>query len=887
MTQRRTEQQPAGLSDLQAEQARREHGSNELPQQKGKTLLRQLLASFGDPIIKILLIALAVNVIFLFQTADWFETLGIAAAILIATFVSTLSERGSEMAFRQLQEEASQTMCRVRRNGETVTLPLGGIVVGDIILLEAGEKLPADGVLISGALSVDQSALNGESKEAQKTADPALERAEGLAQKSSLFRGSIVCSGEGIMRVSAVGGHSFYGSMAHELQAETRESPLKVRLGGLAAVVSRLGYIGAGIVAAAYLINTFLIDTGMNAAVMLERVRDIPFLLTHIMNAVTMAVTIVVVAVPEGLPMMITVILSSNMKKMLRDHVLVRKMVGIETAGSLNLLFTDKTGTLTVGSLSVTRFVSGSAGEYGKISHLKKDRGLYELYALSARYNTASDISRGTALGGNATDRALLSSILPVSGTGADILVTSKIPFDSRYKYSAASVQGRYNLTLVKGAPEKILPAAKYYFDENGSVRPLKEFEKLKEKWSEMAKSAMRVLAIAASEEAVREGEGFPPLILIGLVGIKDEIRREAKEAVLSVRGAGIQTVMITGDNADTAAAIARECGIILPDDRAVILTGQELAAMKDSEVKEVLNDLRVVARALPTDKSRLVRIAQEEGLVAGMTGDGINDAPALKAADVGFAMGSGTEVAKEAGDVVILDNNIASIAKAVLYGRTIFKSIRKFIIFQLTMNLCAVGVSIVGPLIGVDAPITVMQMLWVNIIMDTLGGLAFAGEAPQREYMREAPKRRDEPIVNRYMVNQIFWLAAFTLGLFLLFLKSPALQAVFRYYENPLCFMTAFFALFIFAGIFNCFNARTHRLNLLAHLGENRGFVIIMCGIALVQLGLIYFGGGLFRTTPLMPGEVARVILIAALVFPADLLRKILIRAFHRQGQV
>lgn len=270
---------------------------------------------------------------------------------------------------------------------------------------------------------------------------------------------------------------------------------------------------------------------------------------------------------------------------------------------------------------------------------------------------------------------------------------------------------------------------------------------------------------------------------------------------------------------------------------------------LSDSEVKKRLPSIRVVARALPTDKSRLVRLAQELGLVVGMTGDGINDAPALKRADVGFAMGSGTEIAKEAGDIVILDDNIASIAKAVMYGRTIFKSIRKFIIFQLTMNLSAVGISVVGPFIGIDTPVTVIQMLWINIIMDTLAGLAFAGEPPLDEYMREPPKRREEPVLNRYMLHSILCMGIFKVVLCVLFLKLKHFRALFRYTGNPVYFMTAFFALFIFAGIFNCFNARTYRINLLAHIRKNPMFILIMAAVAAIQLLLIYYGGSLFRT--------------------------------------
>lgn len=876
-----------GLTEQEVLISREKFGDNVLRSENRNQFFRELLASFGDPIIKILLAALAINVIFLFRTADWFETLGIAAAIAIATFVSALSERGSEMAFRQMQEEAAQIFCRVRRNGATVSIPLSEIVVGDLVLLQSGEKIPADGVLISGKLAVDQSALNGEGKEKEKYADDSLVRAGELSDSHSLFRGTVVCSGEGVLRVTAVGVGTFYGSAASELQAETRESPMKIRLAKLASVISRLGYIGAAVVAAAYLFNTFILDTGANPALIFERMRDIPFLLSHLMNALTMAVTIVVVAVPEGLPMMITVALSANMKKMLKDHVLVRKMVGIETAGSLNLLFTDKTGTLTRGELSVASFVSGSAKEYTSVRSLQSDSFLYRLYEISSVFNTDSEITDKGALGGNATDRALLNSILPLSKETDDFRVIRKIPFDSRKKYSAVCLEGAQTLNLMKGAPEKILPSVTAYYDKNGKMRPLKNQNALKEKWTQMTKGAMRVIAIASSTLPIEENKKFPELTLIGLVGIRDETRAEAKQAVQQVQSAGVQVVMITGDNAETAAAIAAECGILRKEKEEIVLSGRELASMSDEEVKRVLNKIRVIARALPTDKSRLVRLAQENGMVCGMTGDGMNDAPALKKADVGFAMGSGTEVAKEAGDIVILDNNIASVAKAILYGRTIFKSIRKFIIFQLTMNLCAVGVSVLGPLVGIDAPITVMQMLWVNIIMDTLGGLAFSGETPREEDMREAPKRRDEPIVNRYMLNQIVCLGGFTLALFVVFLKSETCRSWFRYENNPVCFMTAFFALFIFAGIFNCFSARTHRLNLTAHLKENRAFLVIMSFIAVVQTVFIYFGGNLFRTVPLFPSELLRIVWIAAWVIPADLLRKIILRLRGKKGGV
>jgi magnesium-transporting ATPase (P-type) len=306
---------------------------------------------------------------------------------------------------------------------------------------------------------------------------------------------------------------------------------------------------------------------------------------------------------------------------------------------------------------------------------------------------------------------------------------------------------------------------------------------------------------------------------------------------------------------------------------------------MTDAEVKRILPDLRVVARALPSDKGRLVRLSQEMGLVAGMTGDGVNDAPALKKSDVGFVMGDGTEIAKEAGDIVILDNNFASIVKAVLYGRTIFKSIRKFLIFQLTINLCAVGVSVIGPFVGVPVPVTVIQMLWINMIMDTLAGLAYAGETPLAEYMREAPKKRTEPIINKYMFNQILMTGVYTTLLSLLFFKVPFFGDFFRSDERYL--LTAFFALFIFAGVFNSLNARTHRLNLLAYIERNKAFIGIMAAVSVMQLLLIYFGGTVFRTTGLNFGELSLVIALASTVILFDLGRKLVLRLYNRKGYV
>ena len=370
--------------------------------------------------------------------------------------------------------------------------------------------------------------------------------------------------------------------------------------------------------------------------------------------------------------------------------------------------------------------------------------------------------------------------------------------------------------------------------------------------------------------------ERLERLTLIGIIYIKDEVRQEAKEGIELVQNAGIQTVMITGDNKDTAVSISKEIGI-LKENEDLVLTSEELKQLTDVEVKEILPKLKVVARSMPQDKSRLVRLAEEENLVVGMTGDGVNDAPALKKADVGFAMGSGTEVSKEASDIVILDDNFMSIANAILYGRTIFKSIRKFIIFQLTINLCAVSLSIIGPFIGIETPVTVIQMLWINMIMDTLAGIAFSYEAPLKSYMKEPPKQKNEKIMNAYMYSEIIFTGIYSSLLCIFFLKNPWITSLYRTDPSNRYIMTAFFALFIFMGIFNCFNARTPRLNLLSNLNKNKVFILIIIFIIVVQLYLIYYGGNLFRAYGLSLQELLITIALASTVVPIDWLRKLI----------
>lgn len=866
-----------GLTSAMAEESRRKNGANVLSPKKRKSFGQQFLANMGDPVIKILLCALAINILFMFRRCDWFETAGIAVSVFLATFISTLSEYGSEAAFARLSEESERIHYRVRRDGHIASLPIDDIVVGDVILLGAGEKIPADGILFDGHLSVDQAAMTGENREVTKL--PGGYEKPNPNAPQWLFRGCAILSGEGEMEVMSVGDNTFLGEISQEIQEDPRPSPLKIRLTHLASQISRLGYLAALLVMLADLFQAFVLGTGGQFSAILTRLGDISYLFDQLFHALTLGLTVIVVAVPEGLPMMIAVVLSSNIRRMVKDQVLVRKPVGIEAAGSMNILFTDKTGTITEGKLSVGEIFLQDGSHFSSATQLRKGApALFALYEKAARYGSSATITDGIVGGGNATDRAMLESIVGEK-VSLPPPVLFRLPFDSARKYSAVTLGvSDEPLTLVRGAPEVLLPHITSAMDKNGHVLPFSRFA-WEETLSNHTSEGTRVLLIA---KGTCDADGrLGKLTLICGLTLGDHLRKEAADAVRALRGAGIHVVMITGDNKNTAAAIAERCGI-LGGDVTYVLTGEELGHLSDDKLRRMLPRIGVIARALPTDKSRLVRVAQEAELVVGMTGDGINDAPALKRADIGFAMGAGTQVAKEAGDIIILDNNLSSIVKAVLYGRNIFKSIRKFIVLQLTMNFCAVGVSMICPFLGIDAPVTVIQMLWINIIMDTLGGLAFAGEPALSSCMNEPPKKRNEPILCGYMIHEIFFLGGFTIALCLFFLKCPAIIRLFRPSEDKIYLLTAFFALFIFASVFNCFNTRTDRLSLFSGIGGNPAFLLIMAIISVVQIFFVYLGGAVLRTAPLTLKELTVTMLLALTVFPAELLRKLLWRARH-----
>lgn len=852
-----------GLKDDEVKESRKRYGSNSINEKNKNTFFNLFIETLGDPIIKILLIALAIKTIFLFRDFDYFETMGIVLAVLVASLISAISEYGSNKAFQRMQEESSRINVLVKRDGKTKEITIDEIVKNDILILAPGNKVPADGILIKGKLSVDESSLNGETKEVYKEY---IDNISLATEKNRVYRGTTIYDGEALILVTKIGMDTLYGKMAKVLTEEEDASPLKLRLTNLAKIISRIGYIAAILIAVAYLFSKVFIINNFNLTIIRETITLNKFF-SLILEALTLAVSVLVMSVPEGLPMMITLVLSTNSKKMLKDNVLVRKMVGIETAGSLNILFTDKTGTLTKGKMQVSSIIDGNLNEYNDL-YYTPDK-LKTLISDSLLYNNESELeeSSGKVVGGNLTDKALLSFVQRKKDNS--VLIKDRILFNSKNKFAVTIIEkNNEKIKLIKGAPDIVIKNSTHYIDKDGKRRTLDK-DKILNYVNSKADSGLRAIALAISQ-SIYPTDSIRRNILLGVIFLKDDIRPEAKDGVSLIKSAGINIVMVTGDSKETATSIAREVGIITSNND-IVLSSSDLEKLSDNELKKIIPNLKVVSRALPEDKKRLVMLSKELGLVTGMTGDGVNDSIALKKADVSFAMGSGTEVSKEASDIVIIDDNILSISRAILYGRTTFKNIRKFIIFQLTVNISAIMLALIGPFIGVPSPITVLQMLWINMVMDTLAGLAFSYEVPRIEYMKEPPKKKEENIINKYMFNEIIATSMYTLIISLLFLKLPFIQYIISYDH----LMTAFFSLFIFIAVFNSFNARTHRLNILAHLKENKVFILIIIFIIIVQIIIIYSGITLFQTKPLYIKELIFILILSLSIIPFDFLRK------------
>ena len=680
----------------------------------------------------------------------------------------------------------------------------------------------------------------------------------------------MVTSGEAVMEATDIGDHTVLGSINTSLQEDGKDSPSKEKLNKLAENIGVLGY-SAG--AAYSVINLIIGLLALNATNNL----NFSSIFLLVIETILFAVTIIIMAVPEGLPMMLALVSSMNSGRLLAQNILVRHPDTIETAGYMNILFSDKTGTITEGKLSVVDFFLGdgtlyettdesSAADFSSMSEKLLKQVIHGI-----GLNNDANVADGIAVGSNATDRALLDFLINRNLLDFDTnTIAEKEQFNSAKKY--ASVTTKSGEIYIKGAPEFILDDCHFYLDKDGNKTAFTAADK--DKFSaislEQANRSMRLLAILKKEGVDK--------ILIAVVCIRDNVRDSIKQTVETMNKAGVQVVMVTGDRKETAVSIAKEAGIVTSDTD-LVLTHDELENLSDEELKAQLPNMKVVSRALPMDKKRLIEAAQDLDMVCGMTGDGVNDSPALKAADVGFSMGDGTEVAREASDIVILNNSLTSIEKAVLYGRTMSKSVGKFIIFQLTVNVTTIAMSLLSPLFGLKEPFTIIQILWINLIMDTLAALAFGEEPTLERYMNEKPVAKKANILTKYMKSAIGVASIFITLVCLAILKNIAgIQDFITNGTGNFEMVTTFtFTVFIYAIIFNSLNTRSTGLNVFEHISENKKFSIVMISIAIVQSLIIQFGGQVFNTVPMDIEHYIAALAIAVLIIPIDFIRKAL----------
>ena len=864
-----------GLSDSQVNESKSKYGTNQLAKKETESLWSMFIGAFDDIWIKVLCaalvlkIALAVLGVFvpaLSGSNDVIEIISIILAIALATGFSTLSEYRNSSRSEALQEEYNKTYAKVMRNGKLVNILKNEIVNVDTILVQAGDKVPVDGLLFEGNIKVSQAALNGESRDETKTATTSMDEATSTDYSSSckIFMGSVVTSGEGYMVATVIGDDSELGKINKALTDENEEERKDTSSLKLEVVAAGIGKLGVSAAAIAGVLHVALTIFRANEAVTVVSV------LLVIAEAVMLMASIVIMAVPEGLPMMNSLVQSMNTESMYKKNILVSHKAAFSDSAYMNVLFSDKTGTITEGNLSLVEFILGD----GNIVDSIQDKEFIEAITLN---NLAKVSSQGKAIGSNNMDRALLSYAIDKGYDDAkkDIDKVEEISgFDSEKK--CATVKLKNGDIYWKGATENIINTVTHYMLSNGEVKEFTSQDKsnVEAKMLEQAKRTMKLLSVAK----ITNGK----TILMAVLCLRDNVRTDAVETVEILNDAGIQVVMVTGDAEETAVAIAKEAGIIKDEKKDVVLTHEQLESMSDEELKKVLPHLCVVSRAKPLDKKRLVSISQQLENVCGMTGDGVNDAPALKQADIGFAMGDGTAVAQEAGDVVILNNSLTSIKDCVLNSRTMAKSVGKFLIFQLTVNISTLLMNILAPILGWTEPFSIVQILWINLIMDTLAAMAFGGEPILDRYMKEQPAKRTDNILTKYIKSAIGTSSIFiTLGSILILENIGGITSFVTPVDcaNPELYEKTFmFAFFIYAIIFNSLNTRTEKFNLFEHIGENKNFIRVMGAIFVLQTIIIEIGGSVFETTTLNVKALLVSMALAILIIPVDMIRKAIV---------
>ncbi len=804
-----------GLTAAQVLQSRLEHGENVLTPPKQQSKWRLYLEKYEDPMVRILLVAALVSLALSFVKQDFVETLGIIAAIILATTVGFYFECDAARRFSILTQMGEEQSVKVMRDGRLQEIPRREIVVGDIVIVETGDEVPADGKLLEATdLQVDESSLTGELL-TNKEPHPLQRDGKEAYPKDLLLRSSMVMAGRGCYQVTAVGDETEIGHVARQATEITGvKTPLNIQLDRLAKLISKVG--------SAIACTSFLLFLGHDILTnTLWQTDDYLGMAEVVLKYFMMAVTLIVMAVPEGLPMAVTLALALNMRRMLKSNNLVRKLQASETMGAVTVICTDKTGTLTQNRMTVSDVKCLT-------EDIRKDSDFIKAIAL----NTTA-----THEVGNPTEQALLrwlvSQGVDYQQIRHDHPISSQEPFSTERKYMTTTVG---DTTYIKGAPEIVTAMCELTKEQQQQTdSQLKEWQQ----------HAMRTLAIARDKT------------LLGIVAISDPLREEVPSAIRQCEQAGIEVKIVTGDTTETALEIARQAGIIESSSTvapskcniALSMTGVEFAAMSDEEALKVVGDLKVMSRARPTDKQRLVALLQRRGEVVAVTGDGTNDAPALNRAHVGLSLGSGTSVAKQASDITLIDDSFHSIAQAVMWGRSLYKNIQRFIFFQLIVNVTALLLVLFGSFVGTELPLTITQILWINLIMDTFAAMALASLPPSREVMQEKPRSKDAFIINKDMMHGIGIIGGlFFLGMFAMLWYFERIKGV-----DPQE-LTIFFCIFVMLQWWNLFNARTlgSHHSAFRRLWACRGFLLVLALVLVGQWLIVTYGGQMFRTEPL-----------------------------------
>jgi len=805
-----------GLTAAEVLQSRLEHGENVLTPPKQQSKWRLYLEKYEDPMVRILLVAAAVSLVLSFVKQDFVETLGIIAAIILATTVGFYFECDAARRFNILTQMGEEQLVKVMRDGRLQEIPRREVVVGDVVIVETGDEVPADGKLLEATdLQVDESSLTGELL-TNKEPNPSQRDGKEAYPKNLLLRSSMVMTGRGCYQVTAVGDETEIGHVARQATEITGvKTPLNIQLDRLAKLISKVGSAIACTSFVLFLGHDILTNT-------LWQTDDYLCMTEVVLKYFMMAVTLIVMAVPEGLPMAVTLALALNMRRMLKSNNLVRKLQASETMGAVTVICTDKTGTLTQNRMTVAEIRKYENAEI---------QAYEELYKAIALNTTA------THEVGNPTEQALLRWLVSQGVDYQQIRnahpISSQEPFSTERKYMSTTIG---DTTYIKGAPEIVTAMCELTKEQQQQTdSQLKEWQQ----------HAMRTLAIAQDKT------------LLGIVAISDPLREEVPSAIRQCEQAGIEVKIVTGDTTETALEIARQAGIIEPSlisdaskHRVTLsMTGAEFAAMSDEEALKVVGDLKVMSRARPTDKQRLVTLLQQRGEVVAVTGDGTNDAPALNRAHVGLSLGSGTSVAKQASDITLIDDSFHSIAQAVMWGRSLYKNIQRFIFFQLIVNVTALLLVLFGSFVGTELPLTITQILWINLIMDTFAAMALASLPPSREVMQEKPRPKDGFIINKGMMRGIGIIGGlFFLGTFVMLWYFERIKGV-----DPQE-LTIFFCVFVMLQWWNLFNARTlgSHHSAFRRLWACRGFLLVLALVLIGQWLIVTYGGKMFRTEPL-----------------------------------